>query len=321
MRKGRAEIKGKSEEEKKEIRRMKLQRNKEKKEELKIENSESEKNKVEEKNIEFPYIEEYDPDFLLSAKNVHVGDPGKNAFITFQKPDGSIWRYTNQKHLKYSKRTQHQNKIQRLRDKLGIIPIETELSDYNSKTCDIEDYTSYCSKKLDVNQRLEPLYENNMFRQYKWYNYICRERRYSHMLKDVAKNLGEDAILVIGDASVGVSMRNVISTPNKTLKQKLKTKFIVLSIDEFRTSCINCHTHKRQIGNFKYKDQTNKTRRLHSVLTYKMKNNRTGCIHRDNNAVKNLRFIYDEYIEYLKGNRIEPRPEVFCRSKNVCETP
>ena len=75
----------------------------------------------------------------------------------------------------------------------------------------------------------------------------------------------------------------------------------MLSIVEFRTSCINCYTHKRENTKLKYKGKDNKTRSLHSVLTYKMENNRLGCINRDNNAVKNMKSIYDYYIESVIG--------------------
>ena len=44
-----------------------------------------------------------------------------------------------------------------------------------------------------------------------------------------------------------------------------------------------------------------------------MENNRLGCINRDNNAVKNMKYIYGYYIEYLRGNVDNPRPEIFCR--------
>ena len=205
-------------------------------------------------------------------------------------------------------------KINNIKKNLNIIQVESELSNYNSKSVSTEEYISYCSKKLEINKILESSYENIKFRQYKWYNYICRERSYGKMLNEFENVLGKDATLIIGDASLGVNMWNIISTPpNVTIKRKLNTRFRVLSIDEFRTSCINCYTHKRENTKLKYKGKDNKTRSLHSVLTYKMENNRLGCINRDNNAVKNMKYIYDYYIEYLRGNVDNPRPEIFCR--------
>jgi len=276
------------------------------------------KKEKQKKYIEFPYIEEIDPNILLSIKNPIFIDPGKGNFITSLKTDNTVYKYTNKKHIRYTKRKTHQRKLEKLRETLNIIEVETELSDYNSKSTSISDYTMYCSKKLEINQRLEHLYSDKKFRQYKFYNYICRERRYSKLLDELEKEYGSDAVLIYGDASVGVNMRNYISTPNITIKRKLKQRFTVLSIDEFRTSCINCHTHERQRENFKYKDTKNKTRSLHSVLTYKMENNRLGCINRDLNAVRNIRYIYNYYLDYLRGINKEKRPLIFSReNKNL----
>ena len=52
-----------------------------------------------------------------------------------------------------------------------------------------------------------------------------------------------------------------------------------------------------------------------------MENNRLGCINRDNNAVKNMKYIYGYYIEYLRGNVDNPRPEIFCRKNKDLQQP
>ena len=280
--------------------------------------NDKENDKDKEIYIEFPYIEEIDSNILLSIKNPIFIDPGKCNFITSLKTDDTVYKYTNKKHIRYTKRKKHQRKLEKLKETLNIIKVESELSDYNSKSTSISDYTMYCSKKLEINERLEQLYSDKKFRQYKFYNFICRERRYSKLLDELEKEYGSDAVLIYGDASVGVSMRNYISTPNITIKRKLKQRFKVLSIDEFRTSCINCYTHERQRDHYKYKDTTNKTRSLHSVLTYKMENNRLGCINRDLNAVRNIRYIYNYYLDYLRGINTDKRPLSFSRvNKNL----
>ena len=110
-------------------------------------------------------------------------------------------------------------------------------------------------------------------------------------------------------------MKNYISTPNLTLKRELNKKFTVLSIDEYRTSCIDHHTKERIIGNYKYKDNKNKTRKLHSVLTYKMENNRLGCMNQDKNSCYNIREIYNHYLRYTLDQEKEPRPKEYCHTK------
>ena len=64
------------------------------------------------------------------------------------------------------------------------------------------------------------------------------------MLNEFENVLGRDVTLIIGDSSLGVNMRNIISTQNVTIKRKLNTRFRVLSIDEFKTSCINCNDRR-----------------------------------------------------------------------------
>ena len=55
----------------------------------------------------------------------------------------------------------------------------------------------------------------------------------------------------------------------------------------------------------------NKTRKIHSVLTYQMGNNRLGCINRDNNAVTNMIQIVESLIKTQK------RPSVFDRRTKI----
>lgn len=49
--------------------------------------------------------------------------------------------------------------------------------------------------------------------------------------------------------------------------------------------------------------------KLHSVLTYKMENNRLGCINRDKNAVFNIKAIVEQWLQD------KTRPEAFLRGK------
>jgi len=318
MRKGRAELKGKTKEEKLEIRNKKeviqKEKNDKRKKDRKSKKENTSNNEVNNKYIEFPYIDEVDQDTLLNLKNVNFNDPGKDRICTILTSEGKILKYTNKEHLKATKRIIHQKKIEKFKNDLNIFSIENELSNYNSKSVKTDEYILYCAKKLELLEKIGPLYENIKFRQYKWYNYIGRLRAYSKMLNKVEKELGKNANIIFGDASLGKNMRGKISTPNITLKRKLSERFNIIMIDEFRTSCINHYTHIKEIKNLKFKDKNNKSRKLHSVLTYKMENNRLGCINRDVNAVKNMKYLFGHYLEYLKGNEEEEVPWIFSRS-------
>ena len=111
-------------------------------------------------------------------------------------------------------------------------------------------------------------------------------------------------------------MRNFIPTPHKRIRRKLSERFDLYLEDEFRTTCVNYKTDvKYKNNNLKYKDKINETRKLHSVLTYKMENGRLGCINRDRNAVYNIEKIFNHYLDYCRGENKTPRPKIFCRPK------
>jgi hypothetical protein len=76
----------------------------------------------------------------------------------------------------------------------------------------------------------------------------------------------------------------------------LTTNFTVYSIDEFRTSKLNCKTEEVN-GNLYLPDRKNKLREMHSILTFQMKNNRMGCINRDSNAVNNMVKLVKYFLE------------------------
>lgn len=58
------------------------------------------------------------------------------------------------------------------------------------------------------------------------------------------------------------------------------------------------------------KDPKQKERKMHSILTYKMENNRKGCINRDKNGFKNIQKVFNYYMK--TGERPE-RPERYRR--------
>ena len=119
------------------------------------------------------------------------------------------------------------------------------------------------------------------------------------MVNQIVKKYSKDHIIIIGDWSIGKQMRNFISTPNLTLKRKLQETFKVYNIDEFRTSCLSYKTEEvceNLYLKFK-KDKLQKERKIHSILTYQMENNRKGCINRDKNGCKNIQKVFKCYME------------------------
>ena len=259
---------------------------------------------------EFPYIDDVNKD-ELQGKHIFI-DPGKRSLLTMMDDNNKFVNYTNREHMSRTKRLIYSKKLNTYKDTLGINTFENTLSDFNSKSCIVEDFKKYINKKLEVNDKVKELYNNNKFRQYKWYSFINKKRAEDNLLNKIEKEYSKEHIIIIGDWSIGKQMNNFISTPNITLKRKLKERFKVYNIDEFRTSCLNYKTENRCENLILPSNKTGKNYKMHSILTYKMENNRLGCINRDKNGCYNIKKLFYSYINlgvipevYRRGYKIE----------------
>ena len=306
MKKGRKDAKEMTEEykEKKKLDKKILQDEKKELNKLK----QKDKPKKIEKIQEFPYIDDVEK-VDLEGKHIFI-DPGKRSLFTMMNDDGRFYSYTNKQRVNETKRLKYQNILKKYRDELEITSKENELSLYNSKSCNINKYREFITKKINTNEVLYKLYQNNKFRQYKWYAFINKKRTEDNMLNKIEKTYTKDSIIIIGDWSIGKQMKNFISTPNLSLKRKLQERFKVYNIDEYRTSCLNYKTEELS-KNLYLVDKRNKERKMHSILTYKMENKRNGCINRDKNGCKNIQKVFNYYIEY------DERPERYKRGVDL----
>ena len=306
MKKGRKNAKEFTEEEKEKKKLDKKILQDEKKELNKL--KQKDKPKKIEKIQEFSYIDDVEK-VDLEGKHIFI-DPGKRSLFTMMNDDGRFYSYTNKQRVNETKRLKYQNILKKYRDELEITSKENELSAYNSKSCNINKYREFITKKINTNKVLYKLYQNNKFRQYKWYAFINKKRTEDNMLNKIEKTYTKDSIIIIGDWSIGKQMKNFISTPNLSLKRKLQERFKVYNIDEYRTSCLNYKTEELS-KNLYLPDKRNKERKMHSILTYKMENKRNGCINRDKNGCKNIQKVFNYYIEY------DERPERYKRGVDL----
>ena len=99
--------------------------------------------------------------------------------------------------------------------------------------------------KFFVTFKYSSSYEDEKFRQYKWYAYINKKRSEDNMNNLIKKKFGENINLIHGNWGVTKQMRNFISTPNLGVKRKLKETFNVFNIDEYRTSCLHNKTEEK----------------------------------------------------------------------------
>ena len=281
-------------------------------EKLKLKQEKIKQKIVEEKYIEFPYLEELNDKQIENLKNINwtVIDPGKSTILFMKNKNGEVLRYTNKQYTHEIKRFKYQRLIKNYKDKHNISQIENELSKYNSKSCDYKKYQDYIKNKNRLNKILLDKYKNEIFRKYKWYGYINKQRAQTNLINNIKNKFGNETVLIMGDYSDRNShnkIKGCISTPNLGLKRKLAEYFIVYNIDEFRTSCLNNKTEER-CENIYLPDKKGEIRKIHSILTYQMENKRKGCINRDMNAVNNM----IKLVNYFLLNK--DRPEKYKRS-------
>jgi hypothetical protein len=136
---------------------------------------------------------------------------------------------------------------------------------------------------------------------------LVRDKKYNFLLSTLS-------------GSIPKQMKHFISTPNITLKRKLKEKFDVYNLDEYRTSCLNYKTEE-QTDNLYRLDKKKNKHKIHAVLTYQMFNRRKGCINRDRNSVLNMKKLVDHYLakkerlpNFARGNLDKPT-----KTCNLCK--
>jgi hypothetical protein len=250
--------------------------------------SQSEKIKIIKRDC--PYLEDLTKEQIeqLKTNNWVVCDPGRNTLLYMKSKNGIVFRYSNRKHLKLTKRIKYMRMLKKYKDKNNITKIENELSKYNSKTCIWDNFKQYINAKNRINKLLFEKYENQIFRKYKWYSYLNRKKTETKLIREIKQTYGRKSTIVLGDWSMGKDgCKGSISTPNKGIKKLLTDNFNVYSIDEFRTSKLNYKTEEEN-DNLYLPDKKGIYREMHSILTFQMENKRMGCINRDNNAVSNM---------------------------------
>jgi len=187
--------------------------------------------------LEFPYIDEL-PDRIieiLKVTNKVYVDPGKKNLLMMYDDNGNKFVYRNRKRIKETRRLEYQRLRENYTKKEGIKDIEKQLSSFNSKRCIYKTFTEYVKTKNEINKEVYWKYSDSFFRKYKWYAYINKRRHEDKLLNDIERVFGKNSILMYGDWSQGKQMCNFISTPMIGIKRRLRERFKIYNIDEFRT--------------------------------------------------------------------------------------
>lgn len=272
------------------------------------------------------YIDEVDP-VQLQGKTIVGIDPNKSdlIFCSTKRQDGSIqkFRYTQDQKRKETKEKKYRN----LRDELktsvkvdGKTPQEweTELSNFNRKSLQVDVFKQYLSKKNEVNSKLLSFYEGRIFRKLKWNAFMNRKRSEHKMLHRFRFTFGtpEEVVIGFGDWEQRKQMRFKEPTKGKGMRTLFrKAGYEVYLVDEFRTSC-RCHRCEGECTMFRECPnprpwKKNETTLRHGLLMCKTC---TGLWNRDANSSLNIHRVVEHHTAG-KG-----RPEYLCRQQSVSAT-
>jgi hypothetical protein len=265
------------------------------------------------------YIDELNDYTPLQNKKIVAIDPGKCDIIYCVDgccKDATTFRYTQDSRRKETKSKKYNKLILDFKnekiDGKTIIEYETELSQYNKKSLDINKYKDYIQKKNEINQKLFQFYERYIFRKLKLNGYINRKRNEQKMINKFKKIFGnpDDVVVCFGDFEQRNHMKYKEPIKGKGIRTLFKKSgYGTYLVDEYRTSCKCFNCEGGECKKFMVRDNPrpykNNTILVHGLLRCK-----SGCglWNRDVNGAKNIYKIAFNHINGLK------RPLYLCRS-------
>jgi len=279
------------------------------------------------------YIDELNDYSSLQDKKIVGIDPGKEDLIYCvddASKDANVFRYSQNQRRKETKMKKYNNiilgmktnKIQGEGTNKSVIEYETELSNYNRKTLQIDKFKKYINEKNRINNLLFGFYAKHLFRKLKFGIHINIKRNEQQMIRNFRKMYGnpDEVVICIGDWEQRQQMKYKEPTLGIGIRSLLrKNKYNVYLVDEFRTSCkcSNCDggicekymvrknpRPKKNKENPKKERKYDEMRLVHGLLRCK-----SGCgsWNRDRNGSSNIYKIAYQAIHNLE------RPSYLCR--------
>jgi hypothetical protein len=268
------------------------------------------------------YIDELDDYSTLQKKKIIGIDAGKCDLIYCidgSNKDANVFRYSQDQRRKETKMNKYNNiiiamktnKIQYNGTNRTIIEYETELSHFNKKTLDINQFKEYLQEKNRINHILFGFYKKELFRKLKLGRYINAKRNEQKMINQFKKIFGnpEEVVICIGDWEQRKQMKYKEPTLGKGMRTLFrKNNYKVFLVDEFRTSCKCSNCEGGICEKFRVRKHPNKKkdelRLVHGLLRCK-----SGCglWNRDRNGSSSIYKIAKNAI-----NKLE-RPTYLCR--------
>lgn len=235
----------------------------------------------------FPYIDELSKEERkkLEDSKLLACDPGKRnlLYITdcFEYDKKNTYSYTNIRRRFEAKVPQFTKKRKQLEEKSIELVGSDKLSNYNSKTLNIDKYKSFVRMKNIMNYFSFDEYEKHIYRKLKLKSYMNVQKSESKLLNEMKNKYKEDnkeTVILFGNWDQPKQMRNFVPTPGIRLKRLLARIFKIIMIDEYKTSKL-CHSCKNETETFlkiknpnKKKAKKNPELKFHGLLRCKNAN-------------------------------------------------
>ncbi len=259
-------------------------------------------------------------DYLTDKYKLIYCDPGRIRPLSIIDENNNFYKYSacRRRIETYTKRS---NQILlNEKTKNNIIPIETELSKYNSRTTNIKTYKEFIIKKTETNKKLFKFYQNKLFRKLSFRRFVKTKQSEVKLLNEIENKFltkedklnNRKLVMFIGDYSRTSQMKGTIPTPNIGFKKLLLTRFNVIEVNEYNTSKLYNKTLK-EMENVKIRRKKH-VKYLHEILTPKEETEKCIYVNRDVNACKNIRLITQTYlieqkrpIEFIRTIKEKPK--------------
>ena len=231
----------------------------------------------------------------LNEEYIILGlDPGKKSLCTIVDENKKIFQYNscNRRHKTYAK---FQHKIQKkLRKENNIDMYENFISDFSCRILNDEKYYDYIKFKNSISEITKDFYNKKVHRNLRFRMYCNTKKSESQLLNAIEKKFnkeGKKIAIGYGNWSMNSQMKNFFSTPNQGFRKLIHSRFLTITVDEFRTSCKYYKTGT-DLENFEYVKNEKKVK-CHKLLKTTINTNPKGknnCIYidRDRNGGKNI---------------------------------
>ena len=264
------------------------------------------------------YIDEVTDYSVLQTKKIVAVDMGKSDLIYCvdgTEKDANKFRYSQDQRRKETKSKKFSKLILELKqEKINgktIIEHETELSNYNRKSLNIDEFKVYIQKKNELNHVLTSFYEKYLFRKLKLNGYLNTKKSEQRMIQNFQKKFGtpDTVIIAFGDWEQRQQMKYKEPTKGKGMRSLFrKCGYNTYLVDEFRSSCKCSQCNGGECKNFLMVDNPKSYRNNQQMCWGLLKCKICSTFwNRDCNGAKNIYKITENAVKSIA------RPAYLCR--------